>query len=137
MTGLLTVHLNGTVSEPDVHQWRVNLSQTLECIPSGSHIKLLADLTGYEPATLAAHKSMRSVIPLTQAAYGFRTRFFDFFEVSDVTITKTRDITITATAHVHHDAAKMAEYQARLGTDSERWFSDVDAARVWLMNHAG
>jgi hypothetical protein len=38
----------------------------------------------------------------------------------------------TAFANVHHDAAKMEEYDRRIATPSQRFFADREAAERWL-----
>jgi hypothetical protein len=130
---ILTVHLNGEISEADVERWRENLEHALGALQPNSSFKLLSDMTGFNAQTMNAHKAMRGVIPLTQAAYGFPPGVARLFDVQDMPITHTRGITLTAAAHVHHDEGKMTEYQTRLGTEREGWFTDPATAREWLL----
>lgn len=41
--------------------------------------------------------------------------------------------TFSKVAHVHHDVARMAAFEARLGNARERFFSDAAPACAWLI----
>ena len=42
-------------------------------------------------------------------------------------------IVISKVAHVHHDEIKMATYEAQVGNENERFFSDPAHANAWLL----
>jgi hypothetical protein len=132
-TGLLTTRLDGSVQRADVAVWIDGLDAALAQIPDGGEFKLLVDLTGYEPADLGTQKAMRVVIPQTAAAYGLRSALLDLYPEAEITLTKTRAITCTALANVHHDSDKMTEYARLLDRERQRFFTGAAVARVWLL----
>ncbi len=93
---------------------------------------MIVDLRGYEVRDIAAHKEMRTVIPLTLADYGFRTALLDLFDPVDLPLRPARGSICIAVAHVHHDADKMTLYDDRLGRENERFFTDYATADAWL-----
>lgn len=124
--------LSGSVDENDVARWTELLDRALAWVPDGTEIVLLSNLHGYEPASLDAHKAMRDVIPTRLAAHGFRTGLVDVVG-GELVVTPTPRIVISKVAHVHHDATKMAAYEAQVGCERERFFSDAARANVWLL----
>lgn len=129
---LIVSQLNGSTLLVDVERWQASLAEALDQIPAHTTFKMLADTYGYESGELAAHKAMRTVIPLTLAHYGYRTALFDLFDPVDMPLTTTRGITCVAIAHVNHDAEKMAEYERAVGRTNERFFTSVANAEAWL-----
>lgn len=129
---LLSTRLHGVVTVAEVRQWQAGLTQVLARLPDGIAFKTLVNLSGYEPGDLDAHKAMRSIVPLTLAAHGFRTALLDLFDPVDLPVQATRGVTCVAVAHVHHDAGKMDEYERRLGRANERFFVDARRALDWL-----
>jgi hypothetical protein len=119
--------LSGNVDENDIARWVELLDRALASVPDGTEIVLLSNLHGYEPASLDAHKAMRVVIPTRLAAHGFRTGLVE------VTVNPTPRIVISKVAHVHHDATKMTGYEANVGREHERFFSDPAYANAWLL----
>lgn len=129
---MLTSRLGGGVSIGDVRRWKASLERELARIPDGARFRLVDDLSGYEIADLEAHKERRVVMPLTLAAYGFRTALLDLFDPVELPITTTRGIACVAVAHVHHDAEKMRQYNERIARENERFFTDAASAEVWI-----
>ncbi|HEX6096444.1 MAG TPA: STAS/SEC14 domain-containing protein [Thermoanaerobaculia bacterium] len=129
---ILTTRLTGITTTDDVRRWKESLERDAANVPDGGTFKLLLDLRGYEPADVDAHKAMRVVIPLFLAGYGFRTALLDLFPGTELRLQNLRGITCTAFANVHHDATKMQSYEESLARGNERYFTDVEAARVWL-----
>ncbi len=121
---LVVARLAGTVSVEDVRGWKRSVERALARIEAGSRFKLIVDLRDYEFAEIAAHKEMRTFVPLTLARYGFRTGLLDLFEPLDLALERTRGIACFAVAHVHHDPDKIAYYALRLGRTCERFFTD-------------
>lgn len=124
--------LSGTVDEADVARWIELLDRAFTWVPDGTEIVLLSNLHGYEPASVDTHKAMREVIPTRLAAHGFRTGLVDLVD-EQVDVNPTPRIVISKVAHVHHDETKMATYQAKIGGDQERFFSDPAHANAWLL----
>ena len=129
---LLTSRLTGTVTVDEVERWIAALDERLARIPDGTDIVLLSNLHGYEPADLDAHKRMRDVIPTRLAAMGWRTGLVDIVG-GDLAVETEPRLTCSKVAHVHHDAAKMAAYQAQAGSPTERFFSALAPACEWLI----
>lgn len=131
-TRILTTRLTGAVTTDDVQRWKESLERDVATIPDGGTFKLLLDLRGYEPADLEAHKAMRVVIPRFLADYGLRPALLDLFPEADLPLRNLRGVTCTAFANVHHDAAKMQNYEERIGRANQRFFTEPDEARAWL-----
>lgn len=129
---LVTSRLSGTATVADVERWIAALDGTLARIPDGTQLVLLSDLHGYEPAELAAHKRMRDVLPSRLARMGVRTQLADVVG-AELAVSPAPRITCGKLAHVHHDAAKMAAFEAQVGSRTERFFGDVAPARAWLI----
>ncbi len=129
---LLVTRLGGDVDLDDVRRWKDALARELDRIDDQTAFKMIVDLRGYEVRDLAAHKEMRTVIPLTLADYGFRTALLDVFDPVDLPLRQVRGITCIAVAHVHHDADKMTLYDDRLGRENERFFTDYARADAWI-----
>lgn len=124
--------LRGTVDVDDVERWIAGLDAELAKIPAGTEIVLLSDLHGYEPAALDAHERMRGVIPARLAAMGFRTALADAVGVALEAAASPR-VVCSKVAHVHHDATKMAAYEAAHATPRERFFTSAAFANEWLL----
>ena len=124
--------LTGTVTIADVDAWIAGLDAELAKILDGTEIVLLSDLHGYEPADPDAHKRMRDVIPTRLAAMGFRTALVDAIGASIEVATAPR-VMCSKVAHVHHDATKMAAYEAAHATPRERFFTSAAFANEWLL----
>ncbi len=124
--------LSGTVDENDVARWIELLDRAFAWVPDGTEIVVLSNLHGYEPASLDAHKAMREVIPLRLAVHGFRTGLVDVVG-AELVVRQDARIVISKVAHVHHDATKMAAYEAQAGNERERFFSDPARANAWLL----
>jgi hypothetical protein len=76
---------------------------------------------------------MRGVVPALLAAHGLRPAVLDLFDdPPEPPLATARGVRITAFANVHHEAAKMAEYERRIGRPRQRFFSDPAAAERWL-----
>lgn len=131
---LLVARLQGRVNLADVRRWKESLQHTLDQMADGTAFKLIADFFRYEYADLAAHKEMRSVIPLALAEYGFRTALLDLFDPVELPLQHQRGITCTAAAHVNHDVNKMTEYDRKLGRANERFFTDYHTAEAWILS---
>jgi hypothetical protein len=133
---LLVTRLQGDITVEVVRRWQASLQSVLNQIEANSQFKMIVDLYGYELKDIAAHKEMRTVIPLTLANYGFRTALLDLFEPLELPLQQTRGIICQAVAHIHHDAYKMAEYERRLGWENERFFTEYEQAAVWIQKIA-
>ena len=128
----IITRLSGTVTMADVETWIAGLERALAMIPPGTEIVLLSNLHGYEPADLDAHKRMRDVIPSRLAAMGFRTALADAVG-GEIRVTEHPAVVCSKVAHVHHDAGKMASYEAAHGSARERFFSSASFANEWLL----
>jgi hypothetical protein len=133
IAGTLRTTLSGPSAVGDVEAWRGGLERAMAGVPDGSTIKLLFDLSGYSPASLDAHRAMRGVVPELLAAHGMRPAVLDLLdEPREPRLATTRGVLVSAFANVHHDVAKMDEYDRRIATPSQRFFSDRAAAERWL-----
>jgi len=129
---LVTSRLSGAATAADVERWIAALDATLARIPDGTDVVLLSNLHGYEPAELDAHRRLRGVLPDRLARMGLRTALAD--EVgAELAAAAAPRIRCSKVAHVHHDAAKMADYEARLGSRAERFFGELAPACDWLI----
>ncbi len=124
--------LSGVVTVVDVDQWIAGLDAALAMIPDGTEIVLLSDLHGFEPADLDAHKRMRDVIPTRLAAMGFRTALADAVGAT-IEVAAAPRVVCSKVAHVHHDATKMAAYEAAHATPLERFFTSAAFANEWIL----
>ncbi len=132
-TGILRTDLTGPVTTDDVAAWREGLHREVASIPDGTSFRLLLNLVGFEPATIDAHKAMRTVVPEILARHGLRPAFIDLFdERPAMVITTSRGVRCIAFANVHHDEAKMTDYEQRIGKPNQKFFTDVSAAEAWL-----
>lgn len=76
---------------------------------------------------------MRVVIPLFLADYtASAPALLDLFPEADLPLRNLRGVTCNAFANGHHDAAKMQDYEERIGRANQRFFTDPDEARAWL-----
>lgn len=136
-SALLITSLTGPVTVRDVQAWRLGLHAVEDKLPEGVAFRLLLNLHGFAPADLDAHREMRTVVPLLLARHGMRPAFLDLFdERPELPITLHRQVRCVAFANVHHDAAKMASYEARIGRAQQRFFTDRQSAEAWLMRRA-
>jgi hypothetical protein len=132
---LLTTRVRRALSIDEVNEYTGTLAGAIAEVPRGTSFRWLSNSTGYEPlANRAAHAVYRSILPKVLAEHGLRTSLLDLYE-GEVTVTCARDVTCRAVAHVHHDAEKMAIFNERFGRENERYFSDEDLARGWLLEH--
>jgi hypothetical protein len=137
VTGILRTNLTGPVTIDDVAAFREGLYRELAEIPDGGTFRLLLNLHGFEPVNLEAHKAMRTIVPEILARHGLRPAFIDLFdERPEVEITVSRGVRCIAFANVHHDEVKMTSYEQRIGQPNQRFFTDVNAAEIWLRNMA-
>jgi hypothetical protein len=58
----------------------------------------------------------------------------DLFPEVEVTLLRTRGIVCRAVANIHHDHDKMGEYERTLARSYQRFFTNVDEARAWLVS---
>ena len=133
-TQILTTRLTGNVTVEDVARWEASLQEALAAIEDGGSFKLLHNLTGYELQDMAAHKAMRLIIPRLLADHGMRPAVAGLFPEIEVTVQKKRGITCRAYANVHHDVDKMGEYERTLSNAQQRFFTDPQLARTWLLS---
>ena len=130
---LLTTRTRSPIAVTEVAAFKSALVEALARVPAESTFLWLSSAVGYHPlADRASHQQLRSVVPLTLAAYGVRTSLLDIYEDGAITISRTRGIVCRAIAHVHHDAKKMTTLDARLGRSNERYFADEQTAMAWL-----
>jgi hypothetical protein len=130
---LLTTRVDRSLSLEEVAEYKYGLAATIDTIASGTSFRWLSDARGYEPlANREAHAVYRSILPKTLAEHGFRTSLLDLYD-GEVAVTCVRDVTCRALAHVHHAAEKMTIFNERFGRGNERYFSDENAARRWLL----
>jgi hypothetical protein len=131
---LLTTRVKSPITIDEVVQYKESLGQRIAGIPAGTIFVWLSSAIGYDAfSNRAAHQEMRSVVPLTLAAHGFRTSLLDLFEGTEIRITRTRDVECRAVAHVHQDEEKMRVYDERFGRPNERYFTDESLALAWLL----
>lgn len=131
---ILQTELKGPVTREHVELWKMNLYAELDRIPDGRPFRLLLDLEGYEPVDMEAHKAMRLVIPNVLQSHGMRPAFADLFDdPGELNITLLRNRRCFAFANVHHDEYKMDQYETKIGRSDQRFFTDPDKARQWLI----
>jgi hypothetical protein len=132
-TGILRTRLQGVVDADDVRTWAAGLRARLAAIPDGRPFKLMVDLIGYEPRDIAAHKEMRLEVPYLLARHGLRSAYADLYpEEPEVEVSVERGVYCVACANVHHDPVKMGDYEARIATPKQRFFTDRGQAEIWL-----
>jgi hypothetical protein len=132
-TRTLRTELRGAVAGADVESWRQGLHREVARIPANSGFKLLLDLRGFEPVDLDAHKAMRKVVPELLIGHGMRPAFLGLFDdAPEVAVTTENGVVVQAFANVHHDETKMGDYERRIGTDTQRFLTDREAAEAWL-----
>ena len=137
-TGILRTDLTGAVTTAAVAQWREGLQREVAKIPDRTSFRLLLNLSGFEPVTIDAHKAMRTVVPEILARHGLRPAFIDLFdERPEMVITTSRGVRCIAFANVHHDGARMTDYEQRIGKPNQKFFTDVSAAEAWLRGTIG
>jgi hypothetical protein len=125
--------LKGRVDLDTVRAWRAGLRDEVDRLPDGSRFKLLLDLRGYEPAGLDAHKEMRTVVPDLLAAHGLRPAFMGLFpDAPEPVVRAVREVVCVAFANVHHDETKMRQYEERIATADQRFFTARSEAEAWL-----
>lgn len=124
--------LNGTISFAEAAAWEAELYGAARAMPEGTRFQVIDDLRGYEVAEqeLAVHKELREVTPRFLAAHGFVVGFFRLYEEPAPPQSEPRDC--WRVVHLHHDEYKMSRYRELLASETESFFSDVDAAREWL-----
>lgn len=136
-SGVLTTRLGGTVTTSDVTGWIGGLREAVRTVPTGGTFKLLFDLTGYESASIDAHKSMRNVIPQLLADHGLRPAYLDLFDDQpEMEVAPQPRVRCTAFVNVHHNGERMQDYQLRAGKPEQRFLSDRDEAVRWIENPA-
>jgi hypothetical protein len=128
---IFLTQLGGTIDLETLRRWKALIRSTFQKIGPNERFKFISDLCGYKPVDAEVHKEMREVVPVVLASYGFRTVLLDIYEGIDVRLGNIRGINCYAAAHVHHDRAKMDEFDAQMGRPFERFFSDLDTAREW------
>jgi hypothetical protein len=131
---ILSTRLTGSVRIEDIARWEEGLHAALAQVEEKGVFKLLTDLSGYELQEMAAHKAMRVVVPQLLATHGMRPAVLDLFPEVEMPLARTRGIVCIAYANVHHDVEKMAEYDRTLSRADQRFFTDVGAARMWLLS---
>jgi hypothetical protein len=130
---LLTTRIGRSLSLEEVAAYKYNLAAAIDAIASGTSFRWLSNARGYEPlANREAHAVYRSILSKTLAGHGFRTSLLDLHD-GDVVVTCVRDVTCRALAHLHHDVEKMTIFNERFGRENERYFSDENAAYLWLL----
>jgi len=129
---IVTTTLSGRITVERARTWRFALHAMVSDTPSDSAIRLLVDQTGYHPASLAAHRLVRTVVPDLLAAHGLAPALADLFPYSTQTVNPVPHRLVVACAMVHHEEFKMAELERRLGRRDQRFFSDRTRAREWL-----
>lgn len=130
---IIRTNLTGTVTVAQVVAWREGLSDVVAQLADGSTFRLLVNLVHFDPVDIAAHKAMRSVVPLLLARHGMRPALLDLFDDEEqLAVTALRGVRCTACANVHHDAIKMHHYQQTVGTPEQAFLTDVTAAESWL-----
>lgn len=132
---LVTTGLIGTVDQDDVEAWIADLTRTLHALSDDSTFRMLFDLHTYQPATIAAHKAMRTVIPAALVRHGMRPAYLDLFDPQpDVIVNPQPHARCIAFANVHHNADRMDDYEERAGKSDQRFFSDLRTAQEWIVS---
>lgn len=131
---LVTTHLVGEISEPDLKTWKKTLANALNRVPDHGRFKLLVNLDGFRAAGLDVHKKFRTILPCLLAGYGYRIGYLDLFPEAKVSLRQTRGIRCVAMANVHHDATKMKDYHDRFSCATEDYFTDLPRALNWIRN---
>lgn len=132
-TPVVTTELRGSVTVADVERWAARLRGDVAALPEGTRFRLLLDLTGYEPADIAAHKAMRLVVPRLLADHGMRPAFADLFPEDEAPVVRAEQgVVVEAFANVHHDPEKMRRYEELIATPTQRFFTSRGDAEAWL-----
>jgi hypothetical protein len=131
---LVVTHLSGEAEQTGIETWEASLQEALAQIPDDSTFRILVNIHGFQAADLEAHKTFRTIVPLTLAAYGWKVGYVNLFEeeAKNLVYTSTRGIKCVAAAHCHQDATKIERYQTRFGRPNEQFFTDPEQARRWL-----
>ena len=131
-TRTLVTSVSGVLTLAEVAEWRDDLARTAGALPPGDEFRALIDIRGYEVADQdrAVHQVMREVVPTFLARHGFAVGFWRLYDATPPE--PTGAARCRAVAHVHHDGDKMDRYDELLGTVTERFFRDRDAAEAWL-----
>jgi len=134
VTRILHTELSGNVTTDNVALWREGLYRELARIADDSQFRLLSSVYGYEPADIAAHKAMRTIVPEILATHGLRPAYLDLWEDQpEVEITRERGIECIAFANVHHDPAKINRFEEKIAKPNQRFFTDPDVAYEWIL----
>ncbi|KAA9340173.1 hypothetical protein [Adhaeribacter soli] len=131
---LVVTHLSGEAEQADIATWEASLQEALAQIPDDSTFRILVNIYGFQAADLEAHKTFRTIGPLTLAAYGWKVGYVNLFEeeAKSLNYSSTRGIKCVAAAHCHQDATKIERYQTNFGRPNEQFFTDPEQARRWL-----
>lgn len=129
---LLTTRLTGRIGPEEARAWQHDLQQQVAATPPGATIRLLVDQTGYQPASLDAHRVVRTVLPQLLADCGLAPALADLIGEPGPAVETRPARRILACALVHHEEFKMAELDRAVGRPDQRFFSDRDAALEWL-----
>lgn len=131
---LLITRIGGHVKIRDIEYWEKTLQDALSNIKEGGVFKILVNLYGFKAVNFEAHKRFRTIIALTLAQYGWETGYTALFEEAskELKITVTRNIRCAGAAHFHNDEIKIALYEERFSKSTERYFTDQEAARIWI-----
>ena len=131
---LVVTQLSGEAEQSDIAAWEASLQEALAQIPDDSTFRILVNIHGFQAADLEAHKTFRTIVPLTLAAYGWKVGYVNLFEeeAKSMVYTSTRGIKCVAAAHCHQDATKIERYQTNFGRPNEQFFTDPEQAWRWL-----
>jgi hypothetical protein len=129
----LSTRVRRALSVDEANEYSRVLDMAIARLLPGTGFVWLSNSSGYEPlANRGGHAVYRSILPKVLAEHGLRTSLLDMYE-GEVLIEHSFEVTCRAVAHVHHDADKMAIFDGRFGRANERYFSDEDLARDWLL----
>lgn len=131
---LVVTRIGGNVGMAEIEYWERTLHDALRKIKDGGVFKILVNLHGFKATNFEAHKRFRTIIPVTLALYGWKTGYTGLFEeeAKQLKIILTRNIQCAGAAHCHHDETKISLYEERFSKRNERYFTDPEAARLWI-----
>jgi len=132
---IFEVHISGVVNSSEVMNWELKILNEFSRMKKDEKFFFLYDSTNYGFDTIQTHKYYREIIPGILIQYGCRLSFISDAEFNAMhNKEKGESRVCIGVALVHHDAEKMKIYDTTYGSDTERYFNDIDKARKWIDN---
>ena len=131
---LIVTRIGGDVTQDDIKAWEASLHKALSLVEDNSVFKIFVNLHGFKAVNFEAHKSFRTIIPLTLAQYGWKVGYVDLFgeEAKALQLSNNRGISCVGAVHCHQDETKIALYQSNYSRPNEHFYTDPLAATAWI-----